>query len=72
MLDQIHNNMNKFSPKISQALNDISVGSAVEEINSKQWLSDFKSTYTTVEQVQMHEDQSAETKQAEKSEITFF
>lgn len=72
MLDQIHNNMNKFSPKISQALNDISAGSAVEEINSKQWLSDFKSTYTTVEQVQMHEDQSAETKQAEKSEITFF
>lgn len=72
MLDQIHINMNKFSPKISQALNDISVGSAVEEINSKQWLSDFKSTYTTVEQVQMHEDQSAETKQAEKSEITFF
>ncbi|TMO62212.1 methyl-accepting chemotaxis protein [Pseudoalteromonas aurantia] len=72
MLDQIHINMNKFSPKISQALNDISAGSAVEEINSKQWLSDFKSTYTTVEQVQMHEDQSAETKQAEKSEITFF
>nr|WP_276320055.1 methyl-accepting chemotaxis protein [Pseudoalteromonas phenolica] len=72
MLDQIHINMNKSSPKISQALNDISAGSAVEEINSKQWLSDFKSTYTTVEQVQMHEDQSAETKQAEKSEITFF
>lgn len=72
MLDQIHINMNKSSPKISQALNDISAGSAVEGINSKQWLSDFKSTYTTVEQVQMHEDQSAETKQAEKSEITFF
>ncbi|WP_249349108.1 methyl-accepting chemotaxis protein [Pseudoalteromonas phenolica] len=72
MLDQIHINMNKSSPKISQALNDISAGSALEEINSKQWLSDFKSTYTTVEQVQMHEDQSAETKQAEKSEITFF
>jgi methyl-accepting chemotaxis protein len=72
MLDQIHINMNKSSPKISQALNDMSAGSAVEEINSKQWLSDFKSTYTTVEQVQMHEDQSAETKQAEKSEITFF
>jgi methyl-accepting chemotaxis protein len=72
ILDQIHNNMNELSPQVEQCLSDISAGEQSQEINKEQWLQNFKSTYTTVEQVNLHNDSSAQVQQAEESEITFF
>lgn len=72
ILDQINNNMNELSPHIEQCITDISNGKNNQGINQKQWLSKFKSTYTTVEQVSLHDNSSAKVQQASESEITFF
>jgi len=72
ILDQINNNMNELSPHVEQCITDISNGNNNQGINQKQWLSEFKSTYTTVEQVNLHDNSSAEVQQASESEITFF
>ncbi len=72
ILDQINNNMNELSPQVEQCITDISNGNNNKGINKKQWLSKFKSTYTTVEQVNLHDNSSAEVQQASESEITFF
>jgi methyl-accepting chemotaxis protein len=72
ILDQINNNMNELSPHIEQCITDNSNGETNQGIDKEQWLSRFKSTYTTVEQVNLHEDSSAKVQQAEESEITFF
>jgi len=72
ILDQINNNMNELSPHIEQCISDISNGTNSHSIDKAQWLNNFKSTYTTVEQVNLHDDSSAKVQQADKSEITFF
>ncbi|WP_286269771.1 methyl-accepting chemotaxis protein [Thalassotalea hakodatensis] len=72
MLDQIHLNMNALSPKLSQCLTDIESGNTLEDINNTRWINDFKNTFTTVEQVKIHENEHAENKTADTSEITFF
>ena len=72
ILDQINNNMNELSPHVEQCINDISNGTNNKGVDKTQWLSKFKSTYTTVEQVSLHDNSSAKVQQADESEITFF
>lgn len=72
ILDQINNNMNELSPHIEQCITDISNGTNNKGVDKTQWLSKFKSTYTTVEQVSLHDNSSAQVQQADESEITFF
>jgi len=72
ILDQINNNMNELSPHIEQCITDILNGTNNTGIDKEQWLNKFKSTYTTVEQVSLHDNSSAQVQQADESEITFF
>jgi len=72
ILDQINNNMNELSPHIEQCITDISNGTNNKGVDKTQWLNKFKSTYTTVEQVSLHDNSSAQVQQADESEITFF
>jgi methyl-accepting chemotaxis protein len=72
ILDQINNNMNELSPHVEQCITDISSGTNNKGVDKTQWLSKFKSTYTTVEQVSLHDNSSAKVQQADESEITFF
>ena len=64
--------MNELSPHIEQCITDNVNGKTNQGIDKEQWLSKFKSTYTTVEQVNLHDNSSAKVQQAEESEITFF
>jgi len=72
IIDQVHHNMNELSPQVEQCLQDIQTENLPQLINKEQWLNEFKSTYTTVEQVDLHDDSSAKVQQANESEITFF
>jgi len=72
IIDQVHHNMNELSPQVEQCLHDIHTESSPQSIDKEQWLNEFKSTYTTVEQVDLHDDSSAKVQQANESEITFF
>lgn len=72
MLDQIHLNMNALSPTISQSVGDIEAGNELKSIDITKWVKDFKNTFTTVEQVHVHDGEETKNKAAETSEITFF
>ncbi len=72
ILDQTHNNMNYLSPHIEQCLSALLAVEHAQHIDKDMWLDDFKKTYTTVEQVNIHNNASAQAQQADESEITFF
>lgn len=72
ILEQIHTNMTQLTPEIEACLDDLANGEKLKGIDTAQWLTNFEKTYTTVEQVNIHQDSSAQVQQADKSEVTFF
>ena len=63
--------MNKLAPNYQQCQYNISQGLPIEPVDIQQWLNNIKRTYTTLEQVSVHD--GSEQKQDNKSdEITFF
>ncbi|MCO4798281.1 MAG: hypothetical protein KC484_03650, partial [Colwelliaceae bacterium] len=69
---QIHTNMTQLTPEIAACLDDLANGEKLKGIDTAKWLTNFEKTYTTVEQVNIHQDSSAQVQQADKSEVTFF
>ena len=71
ILGHIFDDMNKLAPNYQQCQYNISQGLPIEPVDIQQWLNNIKRTYTTLEQVSVHD--GSEQKQDNKSdEITFF
>ena len=71
ILGHIFDDMNKLAPNYQQCQHNISQGLPIEPVDIQQWLNNIKRTYTTLEQVSVHD--GSEQKQDNKShEITFF
>lgn len=70
ILEHVTQDMNKLSQEInthkSQNNRDINL------IDVAQWLDNIKSTYTTIEQVQVHSGETSHKQSPDDSEITFF
>ena len=71
ILGHIFDDMNKLAPNYQQCQYNISQGLPIEPVDIQQWLNNIKRTYTTLEQVSVH-DGSEQTQDNKSDEITFF
>ena len=71
ILGHIFDDMNKLAPNYQQCQYNFSQGNPIEPVDINLWLNNIKQTYTTLEQISVHE--GSEQKQDNKNdEITFF
>ena len=71
ILGHVFDDMNKLAPNYQQCQYNISQGLPIEPVDIQQWLSNIKRTYTTLEQVSVH-DGSEKSQDNKSDEITFF
>jgi len=71
ILGHVFDDMNKLSPNYHQCQQDFSQGTAIKPVDINQWLNNIKQTYTTLEQVAVH-DGNEKGKNSNNDEITFF
>lgn len=71
ILGHVFDDMNKLAPNYQQCQQDLSQGIAITPVDINQWLNNIKQTYTTLEQVAVH-DGSEQNKSSTNDEITFF
>jgi methyl-accepting chemotaxis protein len=73
ILCHVHDDMEKLSPHYLQCLSDLTNNQTVTPLDIKQWLANIKQTYTTLEQVAVHDgSEQQQEKNDNKDEITFF
>lgn len=71
ILGHVFDDMNKLAPNYQKCQYNLSQGIPIEPVDINQWMENIKNTYTTLEQVAVHDGN--EQSQANKNdEITFF
>jgi len=71
ILGHVFDDMNKLAPNYQQCQYNFSQGNAIEPVDINQWLNNIKQTYTTLEQVAVH-DGNEKAQDNKNDEITFF
>lgn len=71
ILGHVFDDMNKLAPNYQQCQYNLNNGTPVEPVDINQWLLNIKQTYTTLEQVAVH-DGNEKTQDNKNDEITFF
>ncbi len=71
ILGHVFDDMNKLAPNYQQCQYNFSQGNPIEPVDINQWLNNIKKTYTTLEQVSVH-DGNKQTQDNKNDEITFF
>ena len=71
ILGHVFDDMNKLAPNYQQCQHNLSQGTPIDPIDINQWLNNMKKTYTTLEQVAVH-DGGEQKQDNENDEITFF
>jgi methyl-accepting chemotaxis protein len=71
ILGHVFDDMNKLAPNFQQCQQDYSQGSPITPVDINQWLNNIKQTYTTLEQVAIH-DGNDKKQNSGNDEITFF
>ncbi|KGJ91794.1 methyl-accepting chemotaxis protein [Colwellia psychrerythraea] len=71
ILGHVFDDMNKLAPNYQQCQFNFSQGQPIEPVDINKWLNNIKQTYTTLEQVAVH-DGSKKTQENKNDEITFF
>ena len=71
ILGHVFDDMNKLAPNYQQCQYNFSQGEPIIPVDINQWLNNIKQTYTTLEQVAVH-DGSDKTPNNKNDEITFF
>jgi methyl-accepting chemotaxis protein len=71
ILGHVFDDMRKLAPNYQQCQYNLSQGNPIEPVDINQWLNNIKRTYTTLEQVAVH-DGNGQTQSNENDEITFF
>jgi len=71
ILGHVFDDMNKLAPNYQQCQYNFSKGEPIIPVDIDQWLNNIKQTYTTLEQVAVH-DGSDQVKDNKNDEITFF
>jgi len=71
ILGHVFDDMNKLAPNYHQCQQDFNQGIAIKPVDINQWLNNIKQTYTTLEQVAVH-DGSERKQNSNNDEITFF
>lgn len=71
ILSHVIDNMDKLTHHISQQKQSMAEGKALAPIDIKEWMTLLTKTYTTIEQVEIHQGKNT-TKAPNDSEVTFF
>ncbi|ALO34090.1 hypothetical protein CMT41_04625 [Colwellia sp. MT41] len=71
ILGHVFDDMNKLAPNYQQCQYNFSQGLPIEPVDINQWLNNIKQTYSTLEQVALH-DGSEKSPDNKNDEITFF
>jgi len=71
ILGHVFDDMHKLAPNYQKCQYNLSQGIPIEPVDINQWMANIKQTYTTLEQVAVH-DGSEQTKDNKNDEITFF
>jgi len=71
ILGHVCDDMNKLAPNYQQCQYNFSQGESIIPVDIDQWLNNIKQTYTTLEQVAVH-DGNDRVKENKNDEITFF
>jgi len=71
ILGHVFDDMNKLAPNYQQCQYNLNQGTPIEPVDINQWLNNIKQTYTTLEQVAVH-DGSEKEQDNKNDEITFF
>jgi len=71
ILGHIHEDMDKLAPYYQKCFNELIATHSIEPIDKEQWLANIKQTYTTLEQVAIH-DGSEQEQNTGNNEVTFF
>jgi methyl-accepting chemotaxis protein len=71
ILGHVFDDMNKLAPNYQQCQYNFSQGEPITPVNITQWLNNIKQTYTTLEQVAVH-DGSDHKQKNKNSDVTFF
>lgn len=71
ILGHVFDDMHKLAPNYQKCQYNLSQGFPIEPVDINQWMANIKQTYTTLEQVAVH-DGSEQTKDNKNDEITFF
>ena len=72
ILGHVFDDMNKLAPNYQQCQQSFSQGSAIKPVDINQWLDNIKKTYTTLEQVAVHDGDEKKQGSNNNDEITFF
>ena len=75
ILGHVIDDMNKLAPSYQECQYNFSQGSPIEPIDSNQWLNNIKQTYTTAEQIAVHdgnEPTHGDEQKNNKDGLTFF
>jgi len=71
ILGHIHEDMDKLAPYYQKCFDELFATHSIEPIDKEQWLANIKQTYTTLEQVAIH-DGSDQEQNTGNDEVTFF
>jgi len=71
ILGHVHDDMLKLAPNYQQCLDSLHQESPVEPLDIESWLDNIKKTYTTLEQVAVHDGEKQQ-KESNDDEMTFF
>ena len=71
ILGHVHDDMLKLAPNYQQCLDSLHQDSPIEPLDIDDWLNNIKNTYTTLEQVAVH-DGDAKQQDNSNDEMTFF
>ena len=73
ILCHVHDDMEKLAPHYQQCLSNLTNKQTITPLDIKQWLANIKQTYTTLEQVAVHDGSEPTQEQGDnKDEVTFF